>query len=109
MASHTLSDYFPKLCKPRKRHRCRLCWQIIEINEPCCRWSGIEPGEGYRTEHAHPECYQDTLDQNWDEMDWECCMPGDLERPTIKATHPDQQNHDKYTTPSVPQRRQRNP
>jgi hypothetical protein len=61
---------FPKPCKPRKRHRCIICRERIEIMEDCCRWSSLDPGEGYATCHAHPECYATT--EKWDDMDWEC-------------------------------------
>lgn len=60
---------FPKPCKPRKRHHCIICGTRIEIAEECCRWSGLDPGEGYATCHAHPECY--AITEKWDEMDWE--------------------------------------
>ncbi len=72
-----------KLCIPRKAHICRLCGERIEKGEPCQRWSGLIYGEGYFTSHAHPECYRETLDAEWDEGDWECCGVGDMERPSI--------------------------
>jgi len=78
-----LRRYFPKPCKPRKAHHCRLCAGEIKIGELCCRWGYLEPGEGYGTSHAHPECYQVTLDSKWDDGDWECASPGDVYCPTI--------------------------
>lgn len=83
--SPELAQLFPKLCKPRKRHRCRLCYGIIEVKEPCCRWSTLDEGEGYATSHAHPECYQVTLDEDWSYDTWECSMPGDINRPKTEA------------------------
>lgn len=79
--TRTVTELFPKLCKPRKRHYCRLCGTTIAIGEPCCRWSNVESGEGYQTSHTHPECYQYTVDHKWDDGDWECCFPVDIERP----------------------------
>lgn len=76
-----LQRLFPRLCNPRRWHRCRLCAQPIRPGEHCCRWSGLD-GAVYVTSHAHPECYQHTLDEKWDEDDWEHCMPGDVERPS---------------------------
>lgn len=76
-----LLRHFPKPCRPRKTHRCRLCAGKIEVGEQCCKWEYLEPGEGYGTSHAHPECYQVTLDGKWDEGDWECASPGDVSRP----------------------------
>ena len=49
-------------------------------DDPRCRWTTFD--DGPRTYHAHPECYQVTLDGKWDNGDWECCCRGDLERPT---------------------------
>lgn len=79
--SPELLALFPKLCRPRKKHRCRLCAGSIEVGEPCCRWDWLVPGQGHGTSHAHPECYQVTLDGKWDEGDWECEQPGDIARP----------------------------
>ena len=81
-----LETLFPNLCKPRKRHHCRLCGQWIEVAEPCCKWETLEPGEGYETSHAHPECYRVTIAENWVDEDWECCFPGDVERPKQEET-----------------------
>lgn len=72
-----------KLCKPRKPHRCRLCNERIEIGEPCHRYSGLEPGEGYYTIYTHPECL--ALTKDWDDGDWECCSPGEVVRPKAGA------------------------
>lgn len=85
VGSDALRRLFPQLCIPRKRHRCRLCWEWIEVKEPCCRWETLEPGEGYETYHAHPECYDVTLDGKWDCGDWECCLPGEVTRPNKKG------------------------
>lgn len=70
------------LCRPRKWQRCRLCGQVIEIGEPCHRFTGVEPGEGWWTMHIHPECYAVTIKEKWDTDDWELCEPGDFDRPT---------------------------
>ena len=75
---------FPKPCRPRKRHRCHLCWQRIESSEECCRATGLEPGEGHWTIHMHPECYDRTM--HWDEGDWESHMRGDMERPPVRMS-----------------------
>lgn len=67
------------LCRPRKVQRCCLCGERIEVGEPCERWSGLDPGEGYRTAHAHPECLELTV--LWDDGDWESHISGDIQRP----------------------------
>jgi hypothetical protein len=76
------------LSKTRKVHHCRLCGEKIEKGEFCKIWSGVEQGEGWWTSHAHPECYEYTIVNKWDSLDWECNPPGSIERPTktIKPT-----------------------
>lgn len=85
------SDYvlrhFPKPCTPRKGHQCRICGSHIHKAEKCCRWACVEPGEGYMTSHAHPECYDVT--KGWDDGDWESSFPGDMERPKKRMYWPD--------------------
>lgn len=76
---------FPKLCKPRKVHHCRLCGGSIGIAELCCSWSSLEPGEGYSQSYAHPECYDLTISEDWDSDVWESCTPGDISRPKKEA------------------------
>lgn len=80
-----LQAIFPRLCLPRTRHQCRICGTWIEIKEPCCRWRGFD-SDGPFTSHAHPECYQLTLDMRWDSGDWETHSPGDFERPKKEET-----------------------
>ena len=80
------------LCRPRKRHLCRLCDEWVEAGEPCERWTGFHDGAPF-TSHAHPECYAMTA--KWDSGDWECCAPGDVTRPKMpnigieRQTEPD--------------------
>lgn len=74
-----------KLCVPRKRHWCRVCGQAIPKGEPCERWSGVEPGDGWWTDHAHPECLDLTVRAKWDDGDWEGhAWESDTERPAEK-------------------------
>ena len=84
--SAELRRHFPKLSVPRKPQSCRLCGTRIDAGEQCCRWSTVERGEGYQTSHAHPECFQYTLDAKWDAGDWECMAPGDISRPNNQIT-----------------------
>lgn len=79
--SEELRRIFPRFYTGRLPHRCRLCNGEIPPKEPRCRWRTVERGEGWRTWHAHPECYQVTLDEKWDDGDWESVHPGDMERP----------------------------
>lgn len=81
---------FPKPCHPRKKHQCVICGTRIEIKEPCCSWSGLDQGEGYRTAYAHPECY--AMSEKWDDMDWECRFPGDDPRPETRMYWPNVQS-----------------
>ena len=73
---------FPKPCKPRKPHNCRLCGEVIAIKEECCRWSGF--CDGPFTSHAHPECYDATERWGCDGMEWEGLSSGDCERPPVR-------------------------
>ena len=82
--SEKLRAHFPKPCKPRKAHHCRLCGGKIEVGEPCCKWEYLEPGDGHSTSHAHQECYQYTIDAKWGDGDWECMAPGDISRPNAR-------------------------
>ncbi len=69
----------------RKPHECRLCGELIHAGERCHRWSGFHENKPF-TSHAHPECY--ALTARWDDMDWECCLPGDVARPKLGASAP---------------------
>lgn len=74
-----------KLCVPRKRHVCRVCGKFIHKGEPCERWSGVEPGDGWWTCHAHPECLDQTVRDKWDDGDWETASwENEMERPVEK-------------------------
>ena len=75
---------FPKPCRPRKTHRCRICDGRIVAGEECARWSGVDRSEGWWTSHAHPECY--AMTQKWDQFDWESSF--DTERPTVRMYWP---------------------
>ena len=77
---------FPKPCRPRKRHLCRVCGKWILAGEECARWTGVERGEGWWTCHTHPECY--VVTRKWDDGDWECMFPGDAERPAVRMYWP---------------------
>jgi len=84
--SESVYEYFPRMPLARKKHRCRLCDQTIPPEAPRCRWETFD--DGPRTYHAHPECYQVTLDDCWDDGDWENCHEGDIERPTQTTEKP---------------------
>lgn len=73
----------PKPCRPRKRHACRVCDEWVLPREACVRWSGVTEGVGWWTCHAHPECYVETedWDYEWDEH------PG-WERPAVRMYWP---------------------
>jgi hypothetical protein len=73
----------PKPCRPRKRHLCRVCDEWVLPGEECVRWSGVTNGEGWWTCHAHPECYVETedWDYEWDEQ------PG-WDRPAVRMHWP---------------------
>ena len=86
VGSDFVLKHFPKPCRPRKQHNCMVCEERIQVLEPCCRWAGLDPGEGYRTCHAHPECYD--LTQKWDGADWECNFSGDTDRPKVRMHWP---------------------
>jgi hypothetical protein len=71
---------FPSLTRVRKSHRCRLCDEPIPKGDSCCSWTTFN--DVPETHYAHPECYQVTLDEEWDDCDWECTFPGeDFVRP----------------------------
>lgn len=75
-----------KLVKTRKRHRCRLCNEFIEIGEQAIARNGFESGEGPWTIHMHPEC--EPFSREWDCYDWEENEPGIIERPTPPKSPP---------------------
>lgn len=83
--SERLLKSFPRPCRPRKPHRCILCWEGIQAGEECCSWSCLTDGEGFRSFHAHPECYQEVIDARWDSCDWEEHVPGEFARPKRQA------------------------
>lgn len=85
MKQFTLREVFPRMPKARKRHRCRLCGTFIEPEEERCRW--VTWDDAPATSHAHPECYQKTIDYKWDEGDWESSFPGDIEPPQRNQDH----------------------
>jgi len=84
-SAYVLENY-PRPCIPRKRHRCCICDERIEVGEPCCRWSSVLPQEGWRTGYAHPECMDIT--QDWLSFDWE--YPPEMDRPSPRMFWPAQ-------------------
>ena len=79
---------FPRPCHPRKAHRCLLCSAVIRAKEPCVRYSAlVGDGEGWRTWHAHPECY--SLTEDWDDYDWESHFPCPSHRPAVRLIWPE--------------------
>jgi hypothetical protein len=77
---------FPRPCRPRKRHECRLCGTWVLPGEDCVRWTDLERGDGWWTCHMHPECYVAT--KEWDDGDWEFISPGDEDRPAVRMYWP---------------------
>lgn len=43
--------------KARKRIRCDLCGELIEVGDTKDVRSGVEPGEGFWKMNMHPECH----------------------------------------------------
>lgn len=71
-----------RACIPRKSHECRVCGERVKAGQPSARWSGVEPGEGWWTSHAHLICAR-FMDANRRE-DWECLGPGDYSRKDVE-------------------------
>ena len=70
-----------KVVKPRKPHRCRVCWDGIEAGEACHTYRGVESSEGFYTIYFHPECWEYSRD--WEDQDWENC-PGGISRGEVQ-------------------------
>ena len=56
--------------KSRKRKRCTLCGEMINVGDIKDIRTGIESGEGFWTMHMHPECHAHeqrpgTVDPDW--------------------------------------------
>lgn len=62
----------------RKDHKCFACGERINKGERYIRESGVEDGDFFDCK-MHPECRAE-LD-TWDDIDLECFMCGDLDRP----------------------------
>lgn len=67
--------------KARKRHWCLVCNEAIEVGEVYAARTGVE--DVVYTFRMHLECKE--LSSDWDQEDWECHSPGDVERPKAKA------------------------
>lgn len=68
------SDTTPRA---RKRYRCVLCNEFIEVGETHVARRGTDE-EGPLTCRMHTECEAATQDWSWD--DWDLCS-GNMERP----------------------------
>jgi len=64
--------------KARKRHRCLLCCENIEVGEVYKRRAIISYGRLYDIK-SHVVCLA-FLDATYDETDCECFSPGDIDR-----------------------------
>ena len=53
--------------KARKAHACTWCSELIEPGQHYETWSGVEPGQGFWRVMVHPECHN----QSEDDEDWE--------------------------------------
>lgn len=68
--------------KPRKRHQCRVCGELIEIGEQCHTYRGVEDNEGFYTLYFHDDCWRYSRD--WDWQDWETFYPGAISRKEVQ-------------------------
>lgn len=73
--------YTHKKIKTRKRHHCRVCYDLFDIGEECISYRGIEQGEGFYTIYFHYLCWEYSRD--WDELMWETMCPGAISRKEI--------------------------
>ena len=70
-----------KVGKPRKKHNCRVCDELIPAGEECHIYKGVESPEGFYTSYFHTECWSHSRD--WKEWDWDRLMPGDVSRKEV--------------------------
>jgi len=70
-----------RVAKPRKFHRCRVCYEGIAVGEACHVYRGVARGEGFYTIYFHLECWEYSRD--WEEQDWETC-PGGISRNEVR-------------------------
>lgn len=64
--------------KARKRHQCILCCGHIEPGEIYHKRTGVTDGEfGEMKSHLACVAYADVT---YDQTDWECLSPGDIDR-----------------------------
>lgn len=68
--------------KPRKRHQCRVCGEIIDAGEQCHIYKGVENGDGFYTLYFHNDCWDYSRD--WGDIDWETFGPGEISRKKIQ-------------------------
>lgn len=62
----------------RKSGPCYFCGELLAAWEEYVERRGIEPGEGWWTMRAHPECVDATL--HWADWDFESFEPGSMPR-----------------------------
>ena len=71
-----------KIGKPRSKHLCRVCNEILPVGEKCHIYKGVEQGEGFYTLYFHTECWNHSRD--WYESDWDIITPGDVSRKEVQ-------------------------
>lgn len=67
--------------KARKKHKCLLCGEDIEIGEKYVKRTGTD--DGIITMKMHKECEKESSE--WDEGDWQCISPYEMERPPVEG------------------------
>ena len=62
--------------KARKNHNCHFCGLPIRSGTKHIARTGVGDG-GFETIKMHSSCV--LITQDWDFMDWDCFVPGDLD------------------------------
>lgn len=64
--------------RARKSGPCYFCGELLEAGEEYVERLGVEPGYGWWTMRAHPECVEAT--RYWLDWDFETFDPGSMPR-----------------------------
>ena len=71
-----------KVVKVRKPHQCRICGEIINKDEICVSYRGVEKDIGFYTIYFHHECF-DYSNRYIKYDEWDYLTPGNITRQEV--------------------------